>query len=376
MSTIWSFTPLDTSFFREAKPFNAGEGGFLDSMFPPSAQTLIGAFRSAVGEAEGVDWKAYQRDAGHPLRKVIGTPESIDPLSFEGPYLLKDGQRLYPVPLYLLTKYNKPKQKLENKEELLKWMKCSDTNGGGRQWARLEPGNVVTTDMGEVRLPEKSGSLEGGKSPEELWLDTAQLARVLKGELPEEAVLQDELVASESRTGIARDNDKRTVRDGMLYFTRHLRLNEKEDVAFGMVIEGITEDINPTVTRLGGEGRLAKLDRVQGYKPIEPPVPKGGEQGLIVTLVTHADFIGEPEPDWSALGVTRISACIGKAVREGGWDYAKHEPKPLASLVPAGSSYFVTVDGELGDTIQRLHGSKIGNRKEQGYGEIVVGLWK
>lgn len=92
-----TFEALDSLFFREAKPFNAGEGGFLDSQFPPPAQTLSGAIRTAIGEAEGIDWQDKTAVA-----RLVGTTDDPAPLSFAGPYLLKGGKRLYPVPLNLL----------------------------------------------------------------------------------------------------------------------------------------------------------------------------------------------------------------------------------------------------------------------------------
>ena len=36
----WRFDPLDTWFFREARPFGAATGGELSSVFPPPAHTV------------------------------------------------------------------------------------------------------------------------------------------------------------------------------------------------------------------------------------------------------------------------------------------------------------------------------------------------
>ncbi len=383
MSAIWSFSPLDTSFFREARPFNAGEGGYLDSHFPPPMQTLIGAFRGAVGEAEGVDWEEYRKDEQHSLRRIIGSPEDFGPLTFGGPYLLQDGQRLYPVPLHLLCKVKKIDRDRRGRVEQTHY-----------DWAWLQPGEKAHCDLGTVRLPEKVGKMEGGRSPNGAWLDQANLERVLKGKFPQRAYSQDELFVGEIRTGIARDNSTRTVEDGMLYFTRHIRLRDR--ISFGLGVSGLKEGITPAITRLGGEGRLAVLECVQEQTP-EEPAPQGGEQGLILTLLTHGDFGGNWFPDelkkeksdqkaiWkglikghkdAAIHVEIVTACLGKAVREGGWDYKAKAPKPLVSLVPAGSSYFVKVKGDLNDAIDALRGTKIGNRTKFGYGEIAAGLWK
>jgi CRISPR-associated protein Cmr3 len=347
--TLVTFEPLDSIFFREARPFNAGEGGFLDSQFPPAAQTLSGAIRGAIGEASGVDWTKKQ-----DVERLLGTAD--EPLhKFAGPYLIENGRRIYPVPLNL--HYSKKVEK----------------------WARLLPSGAESefeTDMGKLQLPKPMETLEGAKPVEEGWLDAANLQRVLKGELPESCIPAKDIFVREPRVGIGRNNQKAIVNEGQLYFTRHLRLCD--GFALGMCVEGTPLPVDGIV-RLGGEGRLARITTGAQPDPLDAPKPNGTEQGLILTLLTHGDFGGNTEPDWSAIdpSLMRITACVGKPVREGGWDYAQKKPKPLKSLVPAGSCYFVKVNaGNLQRVITALHGKSIGQRTQFGYGEIAVGLWK
>lgn len=354
MSDLWRFSPLDSCFFREAKPFNAGEGGYLDSVFPPPVQTLIGAFRTAVGETMGVDWKQYAIANQPEVQKVIGTKDCIAPLSFGGPLILKDENRLYTAPFHLLTRLK----------------------DGKREWARLVPGDATACDMGKMNLPKTDRRFDGGKTPEGVWLDGENLKKILDGDVPASAYVDSELFAGEARAGIARNNAKRTVDDGLLYFTRHLRL--QPGVSFGLSVDGLAENAVPRISRLGGEGRMAELTRVTAgdtKRVLDAPTPRGDEKGLILTLLTSGDFGGEASPDFSEFGLELFSACIGKPIREGGWDYARRAPKPLVPLVPAGSSYFVEAAGGLSEKITELHGSKIGNRTDYGYGEIAVGLW-
>ncbi len=366
MSILWSFKPVDSCFFREAKPFNASEGGFLNSQFPPPAQTLIGSFRNTIGETIGVnlDWKDYGKNPDNSLRKVIGAPDNLAPLSFSGPFILQDGRRLYPAPLHLLYKLD------DNQYE----------------WAHLQPGGTVTCDIDNVALPEVAGKFDGGKLPENVWLNETDFNIVLGGGLPTGGIKASELVSDENRAGIGRNNQRSTVEEGLLYFVRHLWLDDK--VSFGINVNGLPDSVTlpeKILTRFGGEGRLAELSNngAQLTFPVTPH-PTGCEKGLILTLLTHGDFSGKPEPDWAAINteygenLSLKSACIGKPVREGGWDYAgnKPKPKPLKSLVPSGSSYFVEVTGDITQAIDALHGKKIGNRTEFGYGEIAVGLWK
>jgi CRISPR-associated protein Cmr3 len=52
----WRFSALDTLFFKESRPIESVGGSQLSSVFPPPARTLIGAIRTAIGEANSVDW--------------------------------------------------------------------------------------------------------------------------------------------------------------------------------------------------------------------------------------------------------------------------------------------------------------------------------
>jgi CRISPR-associated protein Cmr3 len=76
----WCFEALDTWFFKESRPLEAVGGAQLRSMFPPPARTLIGAVRTALGDAQGVHWPDYAAQANHPLRALMGSPEALGPL--------------------------------------------------------------------------------------------------------------------------------------------------------------------------------------------------------------------------------------------------------------------------------------------------------
>ncbi len=351
----WQFEALDSLFFRGAKPFNSGEGGFLDSQFPPTAQTMAGVIRAAIAENKGVDWQKFRNSEQPDIAALIGADsDHTGKLRFCGPYICKNGQRLYPVPLHLLY---------SSKED---------------EWGKLQPAkekDSLKTDMGEKRLPEVvKPSPEGAKPLENAWLSKENFQRVLQGMNPElEKIAEDkeaffykeeDLFVAESRTGIGRDNEKRQVEPGLLYFTKHIRL--KEGVSLAMDVEGADDVKPPSMLRLGGEGRMAN---VSVDKAVDSRLCGNDEtvDTAMIILLTHGDFGGNSEPDIE--GVEVVSACVGKAVREGGWDYRYGRPKPLKSLAPAGSVYFVKGD------ISKLK-THIGNRTAFGYGEIAVGVWE
>jgi len=335
----WKFDALDSLFFRGAKSFNQGEGGFLDSQFPPTAQTMAGVIRAAIGDAMGVDWKEFRNGNQPEVATLIGQEaDDHGALHFAGPYIFKNEKRLYPMPLHVL--YNQ------------------DQN----TWGSLQPSAKPSqTDQGYLHLPQ--ADFEGGKALENAWLDEENLKYVLQGKDPQSFIKQSDLFTMESRTGIGRDNQARKTDQGLLYFTRHIRLEAGVKLVMGM---NGADHIQPSaMLRLGGEGRMANV-MIENGQPKQLREMKG-QHGVIV-LLTHADFSGKAESNLPE-DVKLVSACVGKAVREGGWDYKNNKPKSLKSLVPAGSVFFV--EGNLAGLSTHL-----GNRTSFGYGEIAIGIYQ
>jgi CRISPR-associated protein Cmr3 len=348
----WRFDPLDTWFFREARGFEMSGGTELSSLFPPPARTVAGAIRTLIGEQRDVDWARFPDHADYAeLRRLIGDGDSLGQLALTGPYPLWEGERLYPVPLHLLAKDNES---------------CF-----------LTPGDAVRCDLGDaVRLPQLKAPLMGAKPLENAWLTAENLQRVLKGEKPQAVIKASHLYAKEHRLGIARDNKKRTGQDGLLYQTRHLR--PRPELAIGAETCGLPADLYPKsgVMRFGGEGRPTAV-QVSPTAPAPLPVPKIVGRNLLLMLLTPADFGGTWElPTWPEIPVKLECAVLGKTMREGGWDLARQRPRPVRSLVPAGSIYFCTLEtDDVAAAVAKLHGQHIGLDTALGRGELAVGIW-
>lgn len=371
-TTIWEFTALDTLFFKEARPMESVGGSELQSAFPPPARTLIGAVRSAIGESLDTDWALYARDPHHPLRARIGSPESIAPLSFRGPWLTRAGQRLHAVPLAVLFSEDKTAQ------------------------TRLRPGSVTQRcDLGRVCLPEKSDPALAGAAPLDKAFVTADgLLAFLEGRaIPAAQIVEAKaLFSQEERLGIARDNASRVTEDGLLYQTRHIRPHTGAELGLAIGVQGLDDNGLPEhgIARLGAEGRLASWQRKSINSPLTPKRPSSAK-GVVLVLQSHALFSGGWLPDgfvpierdgqrlWQGtlgnITLRIICAVTGKPVREGGWDLVNHCPRPLQSLVPAGSCYFCEVEGELEVACQTLTGLRIGQDTEYGRGELAAGYW-
>ena len=385
---------FDTLFFKESRPFEAIGGSELTSLFPPPPRTILGAVRTAIGDAKGVNWTAFKNgsDEAKEVREIIGYGDDLGSLSLDGVWLsiaksesLKDEpmfERLFPAPLMVLKKM---------------------LVDGDEEFERLQIGEAVQTHMGMAHLPELPKGKVGFKPLESCWLTLSGLASVLAGNTPDKQDVwgEGDLFSKESRLGITRNNQTRTVEEKMLYQSRHIR--PQANLAIDFDISGVPDDlINERVLRLGAEGRLAGMMLVdQAKQETFPSAPKVTNDtcGIVLTLLSPAYFGDQKwkpseftlekgqssetkvpvkwHGELSGMKLTLHAAVIGKAQREGGWNVAEHKPRGVQSLIPAGSCFYCTVnDGDIQATIDALHGQFIGQQTELGRGRVVCALWK
>lgn len=380
-TTTWTFTPLDTWFFKQALAPDSLAAQELTSLFPPSPRTLIGAIRSAVGEANQVDWKAYRNGQQNNIEQLIGKSDEPTPPNarFSGVFIAKDGKRFYPMPL--------------------NWLAKKDDKSKSYTLFKLTPSeHAMTCDIGKVRLPllsETNANTTAGAKPLDghyisgenlhLLLSSTNHTETLK---TDDVLAQSDFLTEEPRLGIGRNNVTRKTEDGLLYQTKHLRL--KAGVSLELDCTGWQPEAFNSVMTLGGEGRLTELSQ-SNAKPLAP-IQDDKATGIILTLTTPALFTNGWLPDgftpiqkdsvdgWqgriNGIDLTLHCATVGKAHREGGWDLQKHQSRAVESFVPAGSSYFCTVDnGDIQAAINAIHGTHIGQHTQLGRGLMLVGRY-
>ena len=400
------FSATDTLFFKESRPMDAE--GELQSIFPPSMRTLTGAIRHWIGTQYGVDWEAFKQEKDHCLREIIGSPQQendLGQLQFQGCWLHKKKQRLYPAPLHLMKK-----------DKILFELQLSEQG----HWCDL--GKKIRL----AKLPNEEA--KGSKPLSNTWIDGDTLAMILNGKTPtfslDHFFTEQDLISKESRIGIARDNKTRTVIESMLYQTQHIRLRDKVQLAVEVtgLPEKMTSIKDPSLIRLGGEARMASLV----VKPEKTPLPCFNKlelaptgtskrtvkqqskqilkkaNGLMIYLLTPL-LIEQNTDQWQPLpcftwvekkGETSYwegklmgkeqqirlrlhGAITGKTIREGGWDAANHRPRALQSFIPAGSVFYCESTAvTLEKAIDALHGLQMGELQQYGYGQIAVGIWK
>lgn len=370
------FQAVDTFYFKGSRPHSAAGASSLPSDFPPAASTLSGTVRTRLGDALGVDWKALkdsdgkavgQEFAGIDVAALIGSAADTGLLEFGEVRLHKAGKRLYPAPAVILKT---PENKL----------------------VRLQIGDAVQCDLGNVRLPQLPEGMAGAKPLDDCWLTQAGFNTFLQGGLPtmEQVVSQEDLLQYESRLGIGRDVATASVQSGLLYQTEHLRM--ADDVQFSMVValpkdaaELLQQHIQQQpLQRFGGEGRMAHLSaKVLSDKPLTVN-KKPSLLMLLTEMKVDTNFAQQPLPGFTPAqheGVDvwegeinnvklRLHTVVsGKVKRFGGWDIRHNQPREVQSYIPAGSCFYV--EPLEGGDVAALQGAQVGERLDFGYGTLV-----
>jgi len=247
------------------------------------------------------------------------------------------------------------------------------------------------SDLGKkVSLPvpdaPENDHIQGRKLLSGWWIDKHGLADALKGGVPESAnfIHQQNLWRDEPKVGNAIDRNKGTVKEGMLYSTRHIRLHENARIRLWMEAEDeLAEKLRDfpvkTCIPLGGEARSCWLSRENG----EPDLPalsiheRSGSIRYAVHVLTPLALADPPRPGESVAGLPGklVSACLPRAQLWGGWNSNDFEPLPLKPHLPPGSVLFMEAEASEKDAIEKWHGKNIGERNSWGFGLIAIGQW-
>lgn len=345
-----TLTPLDTLFFREPRPFTAGEGADAWSLFPPTPLTMQGMIRSKLLSDFCGAWKKNWTESNNNIKQVVGYPGGLPgTLALRGPWLVKDGQWLLPAPLDLVLAPI-------TGEEI-----PTDVR---REAAALTPGPANSPRT--TSLPEKLRPLQPPDNWENFkgvsgWLTwNAYKDYLVQGRVtltrevnwwPRDLLWEDEL-----RPGIGMDYARNRVREGMLYFARHVRLCP--GVALGLEVSGLEvlpgQLTLPSLAPLGGEGKAVSLDSCSSppWQSLSNDLAEaiGFSKRCKVVLTQPAWFQNAWHPDWMDENAgwchyggkcfTWVAARIERAMKIGGWDLANRRPKPLRAFVPAGTVFY------------------------------------
>jgi CRISPR-associated protein Cmr3 len=346
----YTLDPLDVMMFREAKPFNPGDGAWAKGVFPPLPTTVFQALRSATA------WRTSDRTQRD--------------LQFLGPFLVEETagqpQIWLPTPRDLLNVYAINPSDDDDSDD--------DNRSTWQAIDRLQPMDaaypgqehlLVSSGLAAMVSPIRSQPCR--YAPTQPWIRLDGLVLYLQGKY---AALKPEHFAdhpwnTQVLPHIHMNPGTRQVKSSEGYFTEvaiRLKPNWK-------LIAGFSAALAPCVVRLGGEGHRVLVEpypalALEEIDPfLQPQATSTTAYLLTPGLAEVTPFLyGVYPAAWNDL----LAGCVSdRALLWGGLsEFRKSEAgqadrvesafAPQRAFVPAGTVYrFKTVPVVIGSTAPR-----------------------
>lgn len=348
------FNPLDPLFFRDGKPFDMGVDNFGSSHILPPLTTLHGALVS------------------HYIRTV--KPQFK--MALEYITLAKKFQ----VELFLIKLRNVVEDKVEYflpaPSDLVQTGECEDGIYSFEQPKLTQDQDAITSSPFSTFLTSEIKA----KSKEGIFLVSVdQFEKYLDGERRISALNLLDFITPEPKIGIAIDKQTRRAKEEHLY-QQIQRRYERNNFRLSFILktqlpeEGLEVYNNEKMTKLGGEGRLVLIHKLEDSPKIQNIYSPRSISSGISKL-----YFATPFPNrWDLHNVKSLNfdniltASIPKPTIISGFDMANRKQKPSRTAIPAGAVYyFKDVD------LSTFHGQAIDNDQSyQGYGRVFVGTYK
>ncbi|NPA76847.1 MAG: type III-B CRISPR module-associated protein Cmr3 [Candidatus Diapherotrites archaeon] len=378
---LWLIEPRDPLIFRDGRPFNATPGARAVTLPFPYPSTLAGVIRTRAG------WTTK----GFAVSRV----EELKRLAVRGPFLVELtqegnlGKWLFPAPADALLLKSKSKSLARRV-----WLRPVRLPAGVQTKALEEDllpvsANPAVTEKPYVPAPrfwEWEYLQEWLTSPHPKESEVSPGALGLK-ELPREERIH---VHINTKTGTALE--KHLFQTVGLSFVQAVENGQPafRNARFFALAITTEADFQAGVGFVGGERRIAEWRPANGELPHPPAklketIVKTGYARLM--LVTPGHFQKGYLPSWlkdavPGLNITVIAAALPQRPQVvSGWDFEKSHPKPSRRLVPAGSVYFLKLEGNESarkDFVERLWLAPISDAEQDrldGFGLALVGAW-
>lgn len=393
--TLWSIEPRSPIILRDGRPFGLNPGARAESLDFPFPSTIAGAVRTRHAQKNNL---SFSNDEVRALRK----------LAVRGPLLrelAESPQWLVPAPmdavLFPATDKAMISRARLRRLEPLETAVISDLNTTTLSAAQWSPIGLASSEQIKDKILSTAPRYWYWQHFEQ-WLHTPG-----NNDEVDLKALGHNGPEKESRTHVGIRPDTLTGEDGRLFQTRGLEFQRKLDYngqievrSLALAIE--TEaDMSDGVGVLGGEQRLVRWhSHATQMLPACPPalyqsIAQSKRCRLILLTpalfrngYVPADFLSEN----ADVAVTLAGAALARAQTVSGWDYDLRSAKPTRRLVPAGSVYFLKLQGDTtqieqwvkqlwmncisddahdsSDTTRQPHQERL-----DGFGLAVVGTW-
>lgn len=374
-STTWTllFEPLGVLVFRDDRPFDAGRHALAVSRFPlPSV--FRGAVRAALFEAAGADFRRPGFGLGGE-DAILGNGQQREGFTLRGPLVVRDVggnpgyEYVLPWPRDAVVTGRRDGENGESilQAEIMRARHAHDPEptclrmgapdeAGKRS---LEPLRTALPWTEASRLPKPQGKP---------WLTVAGAQQyVQRSSQPESAPLelvegqdwleQDSFLCEEKRVGIARATESGEERlvaaESMLYtliawrmcpsfrFAVEIDVGEASGVGLHARLAALIRQLDGRLVRLGGKSGHARVTVVEDALAPRWAQPLASQAPSSSKLWLWTPGLYDPGTAPGAI------ATMGEAIRLGGFDMAKHQPRPLLGALDRGSVlWFSALDHE------------------------------
>ncbi len=375
MSFTIYFEPLDTLFFRDSRPFSAGDDTLAETILPLPL-TLYGTIGSYILKKNQTNLIAFFSGGEDIILGRYDDTLSRTKMKIKGPFLSRHDQVYVPCPLNLVKINNVFCKNLKPDLNITpKW-------------------DIEDDELRPIAFPE--GEIE----PAAEFITSREVIAYLTGEeITPHKIKDDYLYSYERKFGHKLDRNTLTVEEGFLYSAEHLRFRDSLDsrtyvkTELLVFVEGIDASaISDSLTHIGGERRMARI-RTDINKEIFPEneeiIKKIAEKKqFLVYFLTPALFRDGFNRQWptkfTEIGANLVGAAVNKPVHISGWkrsDASKGAPRPLKRAVPAGSVYFFRFGQWDEEKFLRLYRQYNFNESlseeylHAGFGTTLIGTW-
>ncbi len=382
MSLHIEIEPLDTVFFRDNRPFDAGVDTVAETIFP-SPLTLFGVIGSYYLNVKGISLLNFKKNGDDKLGEYDPTLTNTK-LKIKGPFFKYDGELYFPPPANLWISGNNTQSHFIKPQDRKDFV-----------WDITVP-DLMSLEIPKIETAEPLThyiSMEGINHFLTMEIDNEVLEEFTRNE--------DDFLTKEDRYGHTLDTSSNTVAESLLYSARHLRFKDKlqhQDILkakFMAVVEGITKsDIPDGITAIGGEGRMARIvteempdkDKLVAESSDVLDKIKQNKRFLLYFL-TPTIFQKGWYRDWPAefTDSIMVGACVNKPAFISGWQKSGKgstgKPRNLSKTVPAGSVYFFKAqkwdETRFENFYSKYHcGDSLSDFYQcAGFGTVLIGAW-
>jgi len=382
---LWIIEPRDPVIFRDGRPFNATPGARATSLPFPYPSVTAGAVRTRLG------WDSRNGFDSQRIPKLLSK-------TVRGPLLVEYDQKDDAIRAWY---FPAPADSL-----LLKVP--SDRGRARRVWLRpVQLPAGVHADMPDGLLPVSTNPAVNEKpysNPPRFWRWEQMAVWLAQPAMEPETIVPTDLgleaLPVEERIHVSIDVSTKTAEEGRLFQTSALSFvkvdgfgeNGRPELSrtrfFSLAVE-TDADLTPGPDFLGGERRIVGWKNSSSSFPACPKeittaIDNSGFCRLV--LATPAHFNEGYLPTWiqaaiPGLNITVLAAVVPKAQVVSGWDFARKQPKPSRRLAPAGSVYFLKLEGS--EDARRQFVANIWLRaisdnaqdRRDGFGLALLGAW-